>query len=491
MVKGGVNKKLQKNIVVILIIVLVIGFIGIMIFTPFKSQKQEISSEKIREHKFAGEWYPGDKFELSKSLKEYFEDNEKLYFNGKVKAVIVPHAGYIYSGEVAASAFNQLEETYETVFLLGPSHNYPLKDVSISGFEYFSTPLGKIKVSDKAKSMLNSGKMISNIEEAHENEHSLEIELPFLQYKLNNFEIVPLLVGETDSVKLKEEIMKYLGENDLIVVSVDLSHYHPHEEAMMLDAYSIDNILRLDSQGILDAEIDAPWAVSSLLEIAKENYWTPYLVSYSNSGKASGDMSSVVGYAAIVFVDENYFSADEKKFMLELSRKSIENYLEKGSELVVDEKDVPEKLKEQMGCFVTYSKNSQLRGCIGNILPQSKIYKCIIENSVKAALEDIRFPPIKKEELKEVEMSISILSEPVFFGNGGGIELLELLSEGEYGVILMRGESQGTFLPSVWETIPDEIDFLENLCLKSGMEKSCWTDTETEIYIYNAEDFSE
>ena len=481
----------KKRFKLKLIFVFALFLIIILITSLILLNRSKINQEEIREAKFSGTWYPANQENLEKLLEEYFNESNKINFKGEVKAVIVPHAGYIYSGKIAASVFNQLEEDYETVFLIGPSHNHPLKNVSVSGFKYYSTPLGNVEVSEKSREMDKREEIISTIEEAHGNEHSLEIELPFLQYKLNDFEIVPLLVGQTNSTELKEVLMNYLDEEDLIVVSVDLSHYHEYNEAITLDSYSVSSIMNLDTNAIFNAEIDAPWAVASLLEIAKEKSWKPYLISYTNSGEVSGDKTSVVGYSGIVFVDESEFNENEKEFMLNIARESAEEYLNDGKKLKIDEKEVPEKLKEKKGCFVTLTKEGQLRGCIGDILPQKQLYECVIENSINAAVNDPRFSPLNKEELEEVVIDVSVLSIPVLFEHKNYEELLSKLGQDKYGVVLINGVHQSTFLPSVWEFIPHKENFLGNLCIKGEMDAECWKDPKTEVYLYTAEDFSE
>lgn len=446
-----------------------------------------IKQEKIREPVFAGTWYPSNETELKILVDKYLDNSKKLEIEGKIKAIIVPHAGYVYSGQIAGTAFKQLEEKYENIFLIGPSHRYSLVGISISNFEYYSTPLGKIKISRKSKKMLNE-ELIQNIEQAHEQEHCLEIELPFLQEQLEDFEIIPILVGKTNTSEFKEILEKYLGENDLILVSVDLSHYHEYFEALQLDAYSIDRILNLDDEGILNSEIDAPWAVSSLLKIAKEKSWKPYLISYANSGDITGEKESVVGYSSIIFVET--FNEEEREFLLNLARESAENYLKKGEKLEINEKEIPENLKKEKGCFVTFKKNGELRGCIGNIIAYQPLYECVIENSINAAINDIRFNSISYKELEEMDLEISVLSPLSLLEHKNPEELLNKLRAFEHGVVLKRGEFQSTYLPVVWEQIPDKISFLVNLCLKGGMEENCWRDSETEVYVYTAENFS-
>jgi hypothetical protein len=348
--------------------------------------------------------------------------------------------------------------------------------------------LGKIKVDKIANKMLEEN-IIFNIEEAYEKEHSLEVELPFLQTQLNNFDIIPLLIGQTDTNELKNILTKYVGEEDLIVVSADLSHYHEYNEALSLDSYSIGNIIELDDKNILDSDIDAPWAISSLLKLAKEKSWKPYLLAYANSGDISGDKTSVVGYSAIVFVET--FNEEEKQFLLNLARESAETYLKKGKKIEVDEKEIPENLKKEKGCFVTFIKDEQLRGCIGYIVSQKPLYECVIENAINAAINDERFNPVLYNEMKNIKIDISVLEIPTLLEHKNPEELISKLKAFENGVVLKREDYQSTYLPSVWNQIPDKQEFLSNLCVKGNMEEECWKDSKTEVYTYTAEDFSE
>lgn len=480
----------MKKIYLILFFIAIL--IGIIIFIPLSKTGFFTKQEDIREPVFAGSWYPADKEELANLTELYLENYNKINLNGKIKALIVPHAGYVYSGQVAAAAFKQLDEDYKNVFLIGPSHKYYLTNASVSNFDYYSTPLGMIKVSDKAKEMDEKEEIISNIEEAHENEHSLEVELPFLQILLNDFEMIPLIVGEIDTNEFKNVLVKYIEEEDLIIVSADLSHYHEYNEALALDSYSVERIMELDDEGILNAEIDAPWAVSSLLKIAKEKSWKPYFLAYANSGDVTGDKTSVVGYSAIVFVEEEKaFNEEQKQFLLNLARESAEIYLKKGKRIEINEEEVPNNLKDKKGCFVTFIEDEQLRGCVGYIIPQKPLYECVIDNAINAAINDERFSPVIYEEMKDIKIDVSVLSVPILLEHNNSEEILSKLKPLEHGVILQRGEYQSTYLPSVWNQIPEKQSFLSNLCIKGNMEAECWKDMKTEVYVYTAEDFSE
>ena len=469
--------------------VILIFLISLFLVLPKLNIGYIIKSSKMRKPVFAGSWYPKEKQELSDLVDNYLGNVQKLKTDGKIKAIIVPHAGYEYSGQIAATAFRQLNDEYENIFLIGPSHRYALKNASILDVDYYSTPLGKVKLSKKAKQMINED-LISSISEAHINEHSLEIELPFLQRQLKKLEIVPILVGEINYKNFKNILEKYVQENDLIVVSVDLSHYHEYDRAIALDTDSIKKILTLNDKGIFNSEIDAPWAVASLLKLAKEKSWKPYLLAYANSGDITGDKKSVVGYSSIIFLEKDSLNKEEKNFLLELARKSIETYLEKGEKIGINEDEIPIKLKEKRACFVTLNKNGKLRGCIGHLLPQVPLYECVIENSINAAINDKRFEPVVYDEIKDIKIDISVLSVPKLLEYKNSDDLIKKLND-DYGVILKRGLYQSTYLPSVWKQIPDKKEFLSNLCIKGGMEKECWKNPYTKVYVYTTEEFAE
>jgi AmmeMemoRadiSam system protein B len=255
----------------------------------------------IREPICAGSWYPGNPDCLAREVDGYMNAAPDVDVSSGVKALIVPHAGYIYSGAIAGAGFGQLSASYTSVFLLGPSHRYPLRGVSIPDVTHYRSPLGDVPLSPVARNLRVSGGIFYSIPHAHASEHSLEIELPFLQRALYDFELVPMLVGEVDTAALSTALEKHMNPDDLLVVSVDLSHFHSYDQAKELDDFSINCILELDSEGILSAEIDAPWAVSALLILAEKHGWKPVLTKYANSGDVTGDRSSVVGYASIAF----------------------------------------------------------------------------------------------------------------------------------------------------------------------------------------------
>lgn len=265
----------------------------------------------VRESVCAGTWYPGSARELERVIDGLFAQAGALNLSATIRAMVVPHAGYPYSGQIAANAYAQLQDSYGTVFLLGPAHRYPLSDVSILDVSHYRTPLGDVPLSEKAARMIERESLVHTMARAHEDEHSLEIQLPFLQRCLQDLTIVPALVGRSNPEDLQKVLDTYLDEDDLLVVSADLSHFHDYKQARYLDSFTIESMLSRNHRDILNAEIDAPWAVSTLLLLAKEKNWQPQLVTYANSGDVTGDRTRVVGYASLLFLDAEMKGLEE------------------------------------------------------------------------------------------------------------------------------------------------------------------------------------
>ena len=458
---------------------IIITAIAIAVIIIIALPKDRGGEKVVQPAAVAGQWYPGDKAILRGIVEKYINDSQKKGLNGTVRAVIVPHAGYEYSGKVAAAAFKQLG-SYDKIFLLGPSHYYPLEGIAILNATHYATPLGEAKISAVEEALLLEGAAYR--QEAFSKEHSLEAEIPFLQVAAPESELVPVLVGEMETENLAAVLEKYLGDSDLLVVSADLSHFHNDSIARQLDAYTIEKVLNLDDSGIFSAEIDAPWAVAALLKIAKEREWKPVLLNYANSGDVTGDRTSVVGYAAVAFVSDQLVSKTNQKFLLELSRQVLENFTISGKTTEIDESSVPLSLQETRGCFVTLKKQGELRGCIGHIEPQEQLYKCVIDNTINAASRDSRFSPVTEDELKEIKIEISVLTKPERL-LAAGEELKSNLTEKD-GVVLKQFLREATYLPQVWTQIQDKQQFLSSLCTKGGMQKDCWLSEQTEVYTY-------
>lgn len=508
--------------------IIIVTVLVILVFILFAKKSYFDDEQKIRNPAVAGSWYPSGKLDAENAIKGYL-DNVKYGEIENIKAMIVPHAGWRASGQVAATAFKQLKDDYKTIILIGPSHTASFKGASITDFTHYKTPLGIIKVSDKAKEMLKEPAFTAH-PTAHIKEHSLEIELPFLQTVLTDFEIIPIIIGHmTTKEELKniaEVVKKYVDDKTMIVISSDFTHYGQNhgyvpfkedipENIKSLDYGAIEKIINIEADSFIDyceqtgATICGRLPVTILLYMLDKDKIKPHFIYYDTSGRIFNDYTNSVSYVSIIFSQEdskegeyqkeNEYVTDteepltkqEQNFLLKAARETLETYLKTGKMPEIDKNKLTPTLKKIQGCFTTLNKNNNLRGCIGHILPQEELYKCVIDNVINAAVNDRRFSPVKYEELKDIEIEISVLSVPEKLEFSSGEDLKNKLRPEIDGVVLKKGFKQSTYLPQVWEQIHDKEQFLSSLCKKGGLSSDCWQDTTTEVLTYQAFVFSE
>lgn len=462
-------------------------------------------SADYRKPNFANSFYPGNKEHL-KSMIENFLKNvsyKEEIEKEKIIGVISPHAGYIYSGSVAAYSFKLFQGMdIKTVILIGKSHHGYFKGGIIDNRDGWETPLGKVEIDKEIFENLYKKKIFSVNRTYLDYEHSLEVEIPFLQVILKNFKIFPILLGDSSKENVEavaNEIYDVLKNRRdwIIVVSTDLSHYYPYQEAKQKDMLLLETLktknLNLIYKYLENRKIEmcGDAGVLVLLKIAEKypDYQVKVLY-YANSGDTSGEKNRVVGYGSAVILKEekkggNMLTEKQKKILLKIARETLEYYL-KGEKLPEIKIDDP-VLIEKRGVFVTLHKNGNLRGCIGYIEPIKPLYLAVREMAIHSATQDPRFEPVKYEELKEIEIEISVLTIPKKVKSPDEIVL------GRDGVIVKRGFNQGVFLPQVAEeTGWTKEEFLSYLCShKAGLPSDAWKDPKTELYIFQAEVFSE
>jgi len=323
--------------------------------------------------------------------------------------------------------------------------------------------------------------------------HIIEVQLPFLQKMLPNFEIVPIVTGRASEAELAAVarlISQYLDDETLLIVSSDLSHYHPYDTAMELDRRCIQAVEAQEIEKVARCEACGLPAIRLLLQIANQKGWRSRIIDYRNSGDTAGTKDRVVGYSAIAFWQEDLSEADKRR-LLKLARTVLDSRIAQGTVPKLDETAYQERLRDKRGCFVTLEIDHQLRGCIGHIIPKDPLYRCVVENTVSAALHDGRFEPVSKSELDKIRIEISVLSVPAPLENKGPEYLLNSLIPMTHGVIIRNGPSQSTFLPQVWEQFRRKEDFLSGLCLKGGLASGCWKNPETTVLTYQASVFGE
>jgi AmmeMemoRadiSam system protein B/AmmeMemoRadiSam system protein A len=454
------------------------------------------ASQTIRPPAVAGLFYPNDPEELRKMVRTLLRDASGVDIKETIRGLVSPHAGYIYSGIVAAAGYRQIAPSVSTVILIGPSHRFPLKGASIPSVTAYRTPLGDVRLAQLAF-RLQKLPIFESVPEAHNMEHSLEVQLPFLQVMLKAFEIVPILINSGDPKALASALAPHIDNNTLIVASTDLSHYYPYEKAVSLDRICTSAVTNAEFSRMPLCEACGKQAVMTLMHIAEIKNWDAKLIDYKNSGDTAGNKDNVVGYASIAFVDKKEgskkmkesISIQDKKALLRLARSAIEAKLVDG--VKVERPGPSPILKEDRGCFVTLHKYGQLRGCIGTIEPACSLFECVEKNAQNAAFKDPRFPRLSAEELPEIDIEVSVLSVPERLDFKDGNDLKRQLRPNVHGVILSRGMHSSTFLPQVWEQLPDKEMFLEHLCLKGGMPATAWKDPATNVEVYQAEVFGE
>ncbi|MCK4425506.1 MAG: AmmeMemoRadiSam system protein B [Deltaproteobacteria bacterium] len=500
---GGIDERMTNRMMnlsykIRMTVPVVMAFVlAFVVYWPWEpSYASDEASQTVRLPAVAGRFYPNDPEELRKAVRTLLRDASGLDIHGTIRGLVSPHAGYIFSGIVAAAGYRQIDPSTRTVILLGPSHRFSLKGPSIPSVTAYRTPLGDVRLAQLAF-RLKKLSVFESVPEAHKMEHSLEVQLPFLQVMLKDFEIVPILVNSADPKSLAAAIAPYIDNNTLIVASTDLSHYYPYERAVSLDRICTSAITNAEFSRMPLCEACGKQAVMTLMHIAENKNWDAKLIDYKNSGDTAGDKNHVVGYASIAFVDrkegskkmKESISIQDKKVLLRLARSAIEAKLVK--DVKVERPGTSPILKGNRGCFVTLHKYGQLRGCIGTIEPVSSLLECIEKNAQNAAFRDPRFPCLSAEELPEIDIEVSVLSVPERLRFKDGDDLKRQLRPLVHGVILSHGMHRSTFLPQVWEQLPDKEQFLEYLCLKGGVAATAWKDPATSVDVYQAEVFGE
>ena len=537
--------------------------------------------DEIKKPNVAGQFYPADKDELSLKVENLLnaanppsapfvkggkEEDLKKGFSGEIFGLISPHAGYDFSGPTAARGYKLIKgRPYKTVVILGPSHQYYFKGISVYPAGKFQTPLGDLEVdSDFTRKIISPStslrtdgersRTISFIPQAFEKEHSIEVQLPFLQKTLDDFKIVPILIGDADFQDLNvlaDKLNKAIaGRPDvLLIASTDLCHSYDYQETERVDKLTLSYLglsleegkaypsglekmpapleageqfgsgkrLLMGSARDIYAKLEAGSiqmcgglpVVTAMLIAKNLGHNKLKILNYTNSAEVTNRKIKglwTVGYlSALIDRDDTVnhthtrwvgvtvgvtgetvmLNDTQKARLLEIARKTIQEYVTSGKKLDFSEDDP--QLKTISGAFVTIHKQGELKGCIGNIIGQKPLFETIRDMAIESATGDPRFEPVTKDELKDIEIEISVLSPLKKIEDTFEFQL------GVHGVLVRKGWNQGVFLPQVaQETGWSKEEFLSNLCAhKAGLPADAWKDAKTEKYIFNALVFSE
>ena len=425
----------------------------------------------VRPAAVAGMFYPGDARSLAAEVDELLGGVEDLAPRiGFPKALIVPHAGYIYSGPVAARAYDELAPArgiVRRVVLLGPVHRVTVRGLAAPGAASFATPLGEIAIDRAALRLVQDLPQVVQSDPAHALEHSLEVQLPFLQKVLGEFTLVPFAVGMA-SVEEVARVIERLwgGPETLVVVSTDMSHYHTYEEARRIDAATLERIGAYATDISHDQACGAT-PLNGLLSFARDRNLRIKLLAACNSGDTAGGKGQVVGYSSFALYDDHGAISAEKAggALLGIAHGAIEQ------QLFQKAMAAPEDawLRQASATFVTLKKNGQLRGCIGSLQAARPLADDVAQNALGAAFRDPRFPALAADEWPRCRVEVSLLSAPKPVRFADEDDLMAQIRPGEDGLILEAQGRRGTFLPQVWESIPDARAFLNELLRKAGL----------------------
>ena len=485
---------------------------------PERTEPAKLAKSVLRSS-LAGRWYSADA-EILRSQIEGFFQKADIQPTADVIGLILPHAGYQYSGQTAAFGLKTSTKNYKRVVVIGPSHRVPMEEVlSVPRVTHYETPLGEIPLDVRFIDKLLEYPMFTNVPRAHEFEHSVQIELPLLQYRTADFRLVPIVAGgcSPGTIERAGSILRGLIDDEtLVVASSDFVHYGANygyipfdenipERIRELDMGAYEYIEALDAKGFLEykqrtgATICGYVPVAILLSML-ERPVEARLANYTTSGELTGDFTNSVSYLSVVFsgrwgnkpaiepqADDSELSTEDKKQLLNLARESLVCFLERRR--VPEASELGITISDEVSCaraaFVTLKKAHRLRGCIGDIFPRQPLYKSVIMNAINAGVNDRRFVPVTRAECNDIRIEISALTAPKPIASSEEIRI------GVDGVVLNKDGRSAVFLPQV---APEQgwgvHEMLTQLSLKAGLAADAWKEG-ANFLVFQAEVFGE
>ena len=483
----------------------------VLLFAAFTSTASITLAQGGRPPAVAGKFYPGEMDDLKKTVSELLARAAPVKLPGETVAMLVPHAGYVYSGPTAARGYKALKGKWDTFVIIGAGHRYPVKGAAVSAEGSFRTPLGNVIVNrELCMKLFNESPLIFGSARAHRGEHSIEVQLPFLQTMSRDFTIVPMVMNLLD-MKTCKEVGEAIGralkdEKALVLISSDLSHYPARDVASVVDRTTLlsmefmnPSYFRATSRSMRSRRIPElsctycgeAATIAGMFAANALGADRVVPIEYLNSGQLKhGDPNRVVGYASVAFVRTGKdgrrrrprITADEKAMLRKVARESIVNQLN-GKPSTAPLYKNPE-LNLPAAVFVTLKKGGRLRGCIGSTVPRMPLVHAVMYSARQAAFNDHRFKKLQKEELAGLEIEISVLS-PL-----RKVSSADEIVPGKHGVAVSIGNKSGLFLPQVWGSLTDKELFLSELCSqKAHLPRNAWKDSRTNLMVFTVEKF--
>lgn len=459
----------------------------------------------VRPAAVAGMFYPGRARELQQQVRDLLAEAAATATASRAlpKAIVAPHAGYVYSGPIAAKAYARLAPlagVVRRVVLIGPAHRVAVHGLAAPGVDAFETPLGQIPLDRESIDDLGTQAGVRVWDVAHAEEHALEVQLPFLQELFGDFRLVPLLAGDASAEQVADVLDRlWGGPETLIVISSDLSHYLDYRQAQRLDAATCRAVEELDGEAIDWEQACGRVPLIGLLTLARRRHLTVETLDLRNSGDTAGDRRRVVGYGAWMFCEpkdaaagirsaEDTPGATDRRgneqglldrhgaTLLQTAAASIEHGLRCGCEMPVNAGSYPEELQALGASFVTLTSHGRLRGCIGSVEAYRPLVEDVARNGFAAAFHDNRFDRLGAGECSGLQLTVSVLDEPQQLRFDTEAELLAQLRVGRDGLVIRCNDCRGVFLPQVWDSVGDPGDFLRQLKTKAGLTPDYWSD---------------
>ncbi len=514
------DKKLQKWFGWGLLLVLVILLLGIATVFLWKAPTKP---RKVVQRSLLADrgWYSDDAEALREQIESFFQEAQVKPINNVI-ALILPHAGYQWSGQTAVCGLKATNKKYKRIIIIGPSHSVPMEEIlSVPRATHYQTPLGQIPLDVEFINEILKYSLFQNVPQAHKYEHSVQIELPLLQYSQKDFELVPIVAGSCSlqTIAKAGNILRSLVDAEtLVIASSDFVHFGPNfgyipfrenipEQIKKLDMGAYEHIAGLDAKGFLEYKYNTGATICGYIPIAVllsmlDGPVKAELIKYATSGELTDDFTNSVSYLSVAFSGlwqshqeiepqadnpELELTEDDKKQLLALARKTIVYALQnrrvpQASELGVT---ISQAMSSPRAAFVTLKKHSQLRGCVGDIFPQRPLYKSVIRNAINACFNDRRFLPVTEEECNDITIEISALTAPEPVASADEIRI------GIDGVVLSKDSRSAVFLPQVApEQGWDVNQMLTQLSLKAQLPADAWKEGAS-FLVFQADVFGE
>jgi MEMO1 family protein len=446
----------------------------------------------IRKPAVSGSFYPAQRDTLERQLALFLSEAGNAPQTGDPlpKAIIGPHAGYVFSGPVAARAYARLAAArgrISRVVLIGPSHHVAFRGLAVDASDAWEMPGGIVALDVEAIARLRQLPMVGQLDAAHQREHALEVHVPFLQHVLGNFRLVPIVAGDAppDAVAALFDAV-WGGPETLIVVSTDLSHYLDYASCRSLDARTAEAIERFDDEVIGSTEACGQVPTRGLLRVARRRGMAIERLDLRNSGDTAGPRDRVVGYGAWALYEAAAEDPERVEIealgptLIELVRGGIAAGFNTGQPgHAVANPTLAPRLTAPGAAFVTLRRDGQLRGCIGSPVARRPLVEDVVDHAFNAAFRDPRFPKLHVLELAGLALSVSVLTPPEAMRFDDEADLLAQLRPGVDGLIIEDAGRRSLFLPNVWEEIRDKRRFLGALKQKAGLRVEHFSHTFT------------